>query len=403
MLRIGTSKARRPTAGSIPYVALARKGLEGARPRPAARVPPLPPPLPKGVPISDKDLSSINSKLAGAAEDGKALFEGIVADAKKSQVTQESRALLRRSVLLRELTRGAGEYIRATQRVNQVRAKMKLRALLWDFAASSRAILAAWHMSETGDWSPDQKSDESLYSYSDAVPWAKENANRLPTWSYTRLKIELSDVIDEVRALAVVRENLLNPDARRLWLGYWGKGQELECIKLYAVPRGKYRDDIATPSARFRGETVAEDRDRWADVEETVQAGSCKTVVAHYPYSGEADAPTTFGYGEFSEVNWSDATLDRKGLYTMGLPIMLRFFGGEKLTDVEFELKPKGGRAVSCRKYVNGDKRVDMENLPTVLLLPEKPLDKGTTYEVRIKGKLDGTPFERKWEFTTQK
>jgi hypothetical protein len=113
--------------------------------------------------------------------------------------------------------------------------------------------------------------------------------------------------------------------------------------------------------------------------------------------------PLTFGCGERTELNGSDATLDRKGLYTMGLPIMLRFFGGEKLTDVEVELKPKGGRAVSCRKYLNGDERVDMENLPTVVLLPEKPLDKGTTYEVRIKGKLDGTPFERKWEFTTAK
>jgi tetratricopeptide (TPR) repeat protein len=177
----------------------------------------------------------------------------------------------------------------------------------------------------------------------------------------------------------------------------------LESMKLYAIPRGKYRDEIATPSARFRGETVTADRDRWADVEETLQLGSSKVVVAHYPGNGESDAPTTFGHGERTELNWSDATLDQRGMFTMGLPIMLRFFGGEKLTDVDVELKPKGGRALACRKYLNGDKRVDMENLPTVLLLPEKPLDKGTSYEVRIKGKLDGTPFERKWEFGTAK
>jgi hypothetical protein len=47
---------------------------------------------------------------------------------------------------------------------------MKLRAVLWDFAASSKLILAAWHMGETGDWTSEQKSDETLCSYSESVP-----------------------------------------------------------------------------------------------------------------------------------------------------------------------------------------------------------------------------------------
>jgi hypothetical protein len=174
-------------------------------------------------------------------------------------------------------------------------------------------------------------------------------------------------------------------------------------MALYAVPRSPYRKDIPTPSSKFRGETVVEERDRWQDVEEVIKIGSTIVPLSKYPFDGEADAPTTFGGGAGDEAGWSDPAVDRKGLYSCGVPIMLRFFGGRDLTDVEFEIKPKGGRAVTCRKYLNGDKRVDMENLPTVLLLPEKPLDKGTTYEVRIKGKLDGTPFERKWVFTTQK
>ncbi len=356
-----------------------------------------------GIVIADKELATLNSKLTALAKEARTILDLLVDEAQKGKIKDEQRILLQRVALRCELARGAGDYIRATQRFNATRAKMKLRALLWDFDSSSRLILAAWHMAETADWTPEQVSVEEAWSFSVSVPWSKENANRLPTWEYNKLKIALPDVVDEIRSLAVVRENLLNPDARRLWLGYWGKGRKLHSIKLYAIPRGEYRKDIATPTSRFRGETVAEDRDRWAEVEETIQVGSAKVAVAQYPFDGEADAPTTFGGGERTELNWSDPTIDQKGLFTMGLPIMLRFFGGEKITDLDFEVKAKGGRALSCRKYLNGDKRVDMENLPTVLLLPEKPFDKGTTYLVRIKGKLDGTPFERKWEFTTAK
>ncbi len=356
-----------------------------------------------GVPIAQKELAALDAHLGALAKEARTILDALVEEAQKGKIKDEQRSRLQRIALRCELARGAGEYIQATQRFNATRSKMKLRAILWDFDSSSRLIVASWHMSETADWTPEQKSAEDAWSFSASVPWAKENANRLPTWDYNKLKIALPDVVDEIRPLAVVREHLLNPDARRLWLGHWGKGRKLQSIKLYAIPRGEYRRDIATPTSRFRGETIAEDRDRWTDVEETIQVGTSKVAVAQYPFDGEPDAPTTFGGGERTELNWSDPTIDQKGLFTMGLPIMLRFFGGEKITDLDFDVKAKGGRALSCRKYLNGDKRVDMENLPTVLLLPEKPFDKGATYQVRIKGKLDGTPFERKWEFATGK
>jgi hypothetical protein len=344
------------------------------------------------------DAKPIDDRMAPIARQARDLLDELVRDIQRNASdSQPIRSLAGRTAVLHELARGASDYVRAVQRFNALRAKMKLRALLWEFEPSSRLMIGAWYMCETGDTvanAPDTKAA----SFTDHVAFARDESNRSPN-----CPVALRDYADRVRSFGLMREDLLNPDARRLWLGWWNGGVKLKCMALYAVPRAPYRKDIPTPSAKSRGETVVEERDRWQDIEEVMKVGSTSVPVSQYPYAGESDAPTTFGGGAGDEAGWSDPVVERKGLYSFGLPIMLRFFGGKDLTEVEFELKPKGGRPVSCRRYLNGDKRVDMANLPTVLLLPERPLDKGTTYEVRIKGKFDRTPFERNWEFTTGK
>jgi hypothetical protein len=80
---------------------------------------------------------------------------------------------------------------------------------------------------------------------------------------------------------------------------------------------------------------------------------------------------------------------------------MVRVFTMAKLSEVEATLRFKKD-GVACRTYLSGDDRVPLGEFATVLLLPEKHLDKGVNYSVSVKGKLDGEPFERKWSFTTR-
>lgn len=294
--------------------------------------------------------------------------------------------------------------MQATQRFNEIRFWMKLREILWDFEASHQAIVAAWYMCDTGQCvgGPETKPREGHPAWGEHVVWAQRKTNRLPYWSYSNPKLPLGQVLDSIRAGALTRMSLLNPDARRLWLAQWDGAGELERVQLYELPRGEYRKDIATPSARTRG-TVAEDRDLWRDVEETLRldrGGSA--LVSKYPYDDESDAPWQFGHGAFSEYGWDDPVIKQTGLFSFGAPISLRFVGGVQLTDVDYDIRRKKGCPISVRKYLTGDKRVELGELPTVLLLPERPLDRETAYTVRIKGKLDGTPFDYKWEFTTR-
>jgi hypothetical protein len=162
-----------------------------------------------------------------------------------------------------------------------------------------------------------------------------------------------------------------------------------------------YRTDVETPSRWYTEKNrKPELQDQWRDVEETVPLGSARAIVAHYPYDLEVDAPFAFGDGSDYEIDWSDPKV--KDLRKTGLPVMLRIFATSKPTEVEAELKSRSG-SVPCRIYLNGDTRVPLGDFATVLLLPERHLEKGSTYAVSIKGKLDGAPFEKKWTFTTRK
>ncbi len=343
------------------------------------------------------DTKPIEDRLATISRDTRNLFEDLVKASGEKGTDDKMKAALSSAAVMHEVARGASDYVRAVQRFNALRSKMKLRAILWEFTASAKLILGAWYMCETGD-AEATTPDVTAISYTEGVKFARDESNRSPN-----CPVPLREYANRVRSFCLMREDLLNPDARRLWLGWWNGGAKLKSMALYSIPRGTYRKDIPTPSAKFRGETVVEEKDHWLDIEETIKVGSTMVPLARYPFDGETDTPVAFGDGAGDEAGWADPTIERKGLYSFGLPVMLRFFGGKELSEVDYELRKKGGALVSCKKYLNGDKRIDMEDLPTVLLLPENPFDKGTTYQVRIKGKLDGTPFERKWEFSTAK
>jgi hypothetical protein len=198
-----------------------------------------------------------------------------------------------------------------------------------------------------------------------------------------------------------MRADLLNPNVRQLWLGHWTLGRKHKAMTLYRIPRRDYRTDVETPSRWYSGqERNPTHRDLWQDVEETVALGSIRAIVAHYPYDNEPDAPWAFGDGQEVEMDWADPKV--KDLRKSGLPIMMRIFATAKPTDVETELRTKAA-TIPCRVYLNGDPRVQLGEFATVLLLPERHLEKGTSYAVTIKGRLDGAPFERKWSFTTRK
>jgi len=339
------------------------------------------------------DTAPIEKKLASFAKEYKSVVDSLVKSGKG--ISDDARAKLDRAVVRYELARGAHDYIQATQRFNELRRQMKLRAILWDFDMSSRFILAAWYMGETGDYLRDAKSDETSVWYSADVAFGKEEANKSPWGEYG-----LRDHADSLRPFAILREDLLNPDARQLALGRWQGGKAIKTMILYRIPRTEYRKDIATPTRRAAGQTVAEDRDLWKDVEETVKVGDKHVIVACYPYADEPDAPRVLGDGKRTELGWADPNV--KDLNKCGTPIMLRLFIKGAPTDVQAELRKIKGSSVGSRLYLNRDERVDLDDEATVVLLPEKPLEKGASYTVSMKFKLEGVPIEKNWIFTTR-
>ncbi len=347
-----------------------------------------------------KDAAPIEKAMGGLGKEYRAIVEELLKKgASKEGLTDAQKQVMWACVVRSELARGAHEYVQATQRFNELRRSMKLRAILWDFENSSKLILGGWYMGETGDWRGED-TDKAAVSYTANVEFAKNETNLLPRGQGSRsIDYAFPDLADEIRALALIRMSLLNPDARRLWLANWsgGKKEWTEWIRMYSIPRGVYRPDIATPSRHYGRETVAEEKDRWTDLEERIRIGGKDLVLSKYPYEGESDAPWSYGSG--IELSWNDPKPDT---WRCGLPIMIRFFVEAELTDVETELRKDKGWPVGCRRYLTGDERVDLKPCATILLIPEKRLDKDTKYHITIKCKVGGTPYERKWSFTTR-
>jgi hypothetical protein len=342
-----------------------------------------------GEPI--KETAPITGAFGNVSSAYKKILEPWVLRARKGELPEATRKLMFETGIKYELSRGAHEYVQATQRFNALRRKMGLRAILWDFETSSKLILAAWYTVETEDWEYKDPKRSSTF-YTDSVPLAVK-ANNAPM---TRMQQHP----DHLRSYALMRQDLLNCNARKLWLAHWSDPKQVvECTTLYAIPQDPFRKDIPTPTQRFRGETVAQE---WVDVEETVELAGKKVPFVRYPFSEESDAPCAFSNGKGAqEMQWGREEYSYLG--HAGVPIMLRFFTDGTISDVEADLKDAAGRKYSCRTYTTGDTRVALSGeWATLLLVPEKQLEGLSNYTVSVKCKVNGTPLEKKWSFSTR-
>jgi hypothetical protein len=340
------------------------------------------------------DPAPIVTGLGNFDSEYQKIVDQLVAQAKKEGISDETKKVLHECAVKHELARGAHEYIQATQRINALRKAMGLRGVLWEFEASSKYIGAAWYMAQTGDALVESKYEESraksIY-HTPAVELSKKLTSRL-------VGDGLRDIPERLRPEAHVRADLLNPNARRLHLASWVGGRVINPMTLYAIPQLAYRADIPTPEKRFSDETIVQPWDGWVDTEDTFLAGSKRVAYSRYPYEGEPDAPNTYKGGE---TGWGPQEVPF--LAKAGLPIMIRFFTEGSTADVEAELKDKNGEACACRVYKDGDPRlINPDPWPTVLVLPEKALRPRTTYTIRVKCTVAGSPFAKEWSFATR-
>lgn len=362
-----------------------------------------------------KSTRKISGAMKSLGRDYKKIVNELVGKGVKRGLSKEDRAVLTDCVVKASLGLWAHEYVPATQRINELRRGMKLRAVLWDFEKSKRVILGCWYMAETGyliEDKPDAQHGTAVsestrkFFWNDHVNYTRNNCGRGPGYMRTWP--------DEMRALALNRQPLMNPDARRVWLGHWqGTYYSDEFpISAYAIPGdGEYRKDIPTPTKHYAGTTTTKG---WVDTEETFTVKERKVVLVRYPYKDEPDAPYAFANGVGGEGGWKENTdgwPDQKAnakkygpatIEKRGVPITLRFFADLTLKDVDAKLIGPGEKKVPCYLYLNGDERVALWDYPTVLVLPKDPLKPRKTYTVTIKCTVSGVAFEKRWSFKTK-
>lgn len=341
------------------------------------------------------DANPIDTALRGIATDYKKLLDPLFPQLKKGELSATAKGLVHDLVPKYEIARGAEEYIQATQRFNKLRRAMGLRAVLWDFEKSQQLILACWYMGETDDYRSEERSNTASPMYTEAVELAKQKCAR-------PLYRKLQEYPDTLRSYALIRQDLLNPNARQLWLAHWAGGAKVNPMTAYAIPQVPYRDDIPTPSERYSRETVIEQWPGWTDTEDTVLIGGAKIPLARYPHDAETDAPCVFSNGKGAmELGWDRSEVDF--LIRAGLPIMMRVYAPGKPTEVTFDLRTKAGRKIPLRVYLNGDERVIFYgDWITVLGVPETHLESGVEYNARISFKVNQVPVERSWTFRTR-
>lgn len=351
-----------------------------------------------------KAVNPIKRELEGPAKEYRKIYDALMLASRGGPMaaaralTGAEKRVLHDVAVKVEIAQGAQDYVQAIQRFNEIRRAMGLRAILWEFESSRKLILAGAYMGETGDYkskgilgndSGDDPKKDNVF-YGDSVDYAKDKSARL-------LGAQLSGVMDRIRETALVREDLLNLDARRLWLGRWSEGRKIPGLCLYSIPAIEYRSDVPTPSKRYTTDTLAQEHGGWVDTEETVSLNGKKVPFVRYPYDGEKDAPFKFN----DEYGWAES--QGAFLAKAGVPIMIRFFGKCTIAEVATSLKDSSGREVPLRVYKDGDSRVQFHlPWPTLLLVPERELEKDTKYTVTVTCTLDGTPFERTWSFTTR-
>jgi hypothetical protein len=343
------------------------------------------------------DTDAITSVMRGLTQEYKGIRDALWTDGTRGNLGEPGKKILRDAGVKMELTQNAHEYIRATERFNALRQAMGLRGLFWDFENSTRLILVAWYMGQTGDYNDNLAFSRAGVNkghvlYTPAVEDAKKQVSIVNG-------VELKNYPEHLRPFPLLRQDLLNPNARTLWLAQWVKGYALPSSVLYAIPQLPYRDDIPTPSARFGDETVVKPWSGWIDTEDTILLDGRKVPYVRYPYDGEPNAPFQC-YG--GEDGWEKS--EYKFLSKAGVPIMWRCFTKSPPTDVEVGLVDGDNKSISGRTYMTGDKRATyMHSWATILFLPEQQLAQGQKYHVTIKCKIGPTAIEKSWGFTTRK
>lgn len=309
---------------------------------------------------------------------------------KKQPLSDSQRKILFDVMVKYEISAQADEYLKATKRVNELRKGMKLRSVLWDFENSRKLILGAAPAAAAGGeyFEATQEVRKSIFFDETLFDFMVKNS--------ARGVAELEKWVEETRACALVRMELLNPNARRLWLGHWDTFT-FTTVTCYRIPLLPFRQDIPTPTQRFEGETVAKD---WVDTEEVFDLNGRKVPFSRYPFDGETDLPCRYAY---REDGWKDGY--HRG---SGLPVMLRFFGKTQLGNVDARLiVANGGKEIAAQVFVPGDERLPglptSGERPTILLVPDKELNPGLTYTAIMKCTLDGVVFEKSWSFTAGK
>jgi hypothetical protein len=341
------------------------------------------------------DTEPIVTMLGSSDVEYMKIVDLLVAQARKDGLSEEMKKTLHECAVKHELARGAHQYIQATQRINALRRAMGLRGVLWDFEASSKYISAAWYMAQTGDTAFDAKYEETRtnsFYHTNAVELSKKLTSRL-------VGEALKDQPENLRSFAHVRADLLNPNARRLHLASWVGGRVFNPMTIYSIPCIPYRTDIPTPEKRFSDETLVQSIEGWVDTEDTFLSDGKRIPYSRYPYDGEQDAPTA--YTRIGETGWARG--EGQFLEKAGVPIMIRFYSAGATLEVDAELLDKDGAPCPCRIYKDGDKRlVNPDPWPMVLLLPEKQLRPRTKYAVKVRCKVNESPFEKEWSFTTR-
>jgi hypothetical protein len=224
------------------------------------------------------DPKPIFAMLGGLDSEYMKIIDPLVAQAKKDGISEETKKVLHECAIKHELARGAHEYIQATQRFNALRRSMGLRAILWDFEASTKYISAAWYMAQSGDTHCDPRSEKTRASsvyYTPTVDIAVRQTSRL-------VGSGLKDLPDTIRSYAHIRHELLNPNARRLHLAAWSGGKTLNPFSVYSIPQLPYRPDIPTPAQRFANETIVKGFSDWLDTEDTVIISGQKVAFSRY-------------------------------------------------------------------------------------------------------------------------
>lgn len=336
------------------------------------------------------DAEPIATALRPLAQEYRGFRDALWTPGVRGNLSDSSKRILREAGVKMELAQNASEYIKTVQRFNALRQSMGLRSVFWDFDSSAKLIAVAWYMAQTGDYDdePGKDTNKEHVCYTPDVEEARKKTSRMPN-------LELSAYPNHLRNFALIREDLINPNARRIILAHWAKGVAMQHIVLYSIPQLPYREDIPTPTAKFKDETLVQKWNGWVDVEATIPVGGKKVPFVRYPYDGESDAPRKcFG----GESGWQET--EYKFLEKAGAPIICRFFIKVVPTDVDVQLTLPDGKKVPYRLYLNGDTRVRLHNWATVLVIPEAPMVQGTKYNVTVKCALEGTTFEKTWSFT---